>query len=490
NTPGERTRYFLLICYLLGLTLANHTTSLMFIPVLLGFALTEAPRFFLSLRRWITGLGMFLLGLTPYLYLPLSSARDPWMDWGDPETLTNFIRTITRHQYGLPEGQTWGKFLAELGAYGELLGQQWWGTPVVLLLALVGLMALFRHRRSYGVLFLLFFLFAGPVTTYVTHFDVTMGDAFAAAENKALVSVFYIPSYLCLGMLAGTGMFEAWRRLPIPALRYLLAGMVGILVVGSAAHNYRQLDMSRYTFTEDYAHNLFTVVPENGVVFANWDPYYFPLNYYQFVEQRRRDIIALDQQLLRRSWYIQWLKDHYPEFVAPALPEIDAFLKAVAPFENRQPYDGNYIQQCYIGMINALIDRALEAGRPVYFTYLPTPDILRHRALESAVVAFRLKNRGDPITPVPLEQLRFRHFFDDAVPLDRMARVFRAYYGRLMFARGEQQAMRQQWESARALFLQAMKFLRDDPAAVQRVQVALSTLEDLRKSFSDRAVPR
>ena len=478
TAPEERMRYFVLICYAIGLTLSNHTTSLMFIPVLFGFGLIADRAFFLRLRHILLGLGALLAGLLPYLYLPLASRRDPLMDWGNPETLTNFLRTVARHQYNLDDPQTLAKFSAQIGAYGDLLLSQWF--PAFLLLALIGLGALWRRQRHYFWLSLLFLAFAMPITTYMTNFDVSAADPFVAAEHRALVSVFYIPSYIYLALLMGIGIYALaqwhWRRRP----RYWIEAVALLAVLLPAAlayRNYQQVDKSRYYFARDYVENLFRMAEPNALVWANWDPYYFPTNYIQLVEGQRPDVLVLDQQLLRRSWYIRWLRDHHPEFMEKVAGPVDEFLEAVAPFENRQSFDGNFIQMRYIAMINAMIDAAMGEGRAVYFTYPPPPGVAARYFREPLPVAWELKQPGEPLTPVTLTDLKFRGFFRQDIPLDRMAKVFRNYYGGLMFNRAIMLEKIGDKVEAKRYYLEARKFLSDQPRMRQQIDAALERLE-------------
>ncbi len=481
SSTSQRTVLFLLTCYILGLMLSNHTTSLMFIPILFGFAVIEDRKFTLNIKRLAAGSSFLLLGLTPYIYLPIASTRNPLMDWGNPENWTNFIRTISRHQYGLGEEQTLAKFIPQLQTYFELLAEQW--LPLILICPILGLFVLWKNQRNWFYFSILFFLFAAPITTYVTDFDVTVRDPFVAAEHRALVSVFYIPSYICIAFLIGIGIYflallVMSKTKSYPKIEYVLALVIILLPFGFSYGNYDKVNMRDYYFTEDYVQNLFSVATENCVVFANWDPFYFPLNYYQFVEGERPDIIAIDQQLLRRSWYIQWLKDHYPEFVKLAEREIEAFLKAVEPFENKETFDGNFIQKNYINMINAMIDRSIQSGRDVYLTYNAPPGIAQNYRKESVISAIQLKLNPE-LTPVDFESLFFRHLFDGKK--DRMAKIFQNYYGGLIFSRARLEEARGNRDAAIKFYRETAKFMPKNPRYLQQVNSALQRLTEVAK---------
>jgi len=477
----HRTRYFLLISYLLGLTLSNHSTSLMFLAILFAYVFLEDRKFILNPKTLLSGAGFLLLGLTPYIYLPIASAHNPLVDWGNPENWTNFWRTVSRHQYGLGLQQNFDRYMAQLSAYGDLLWQQW--SPFFLIFAIAGLVVLFKFKRIYFYLALLLLLFAGPVTTYVTDFDVLVPNAFVAAENKALVSVFYIPSYIGIALLAGIGIYyvvgKLLKLLQLTRFSEYAAALVIIaLPLGFSYSNYRQLDMSHYYFTEDYAENLFTTVSDSGVVFADWDPYYFPLNYYQFVEGRRTDILAIDQKLLQRSWYIQWLRDHYPGFIRKSEREVGEFLAAVRPFEEGEPFDGNYIQSKYEAMINAFIDRAMESGRDVYFTYNLPPGIAQKYFRESVVTAFRLRQTTDSMTAVNPEDLRLERFIDEKVTGDRMSIAFRNNYAGFILVRVQQLEKFGKPEEALQWYRLAKEFFSDNPQVLKQINAATDRIKE------------
>jgi hypothetical protein len=475
----QRIRYLLVLSYLFGLALANHTTSILFIPIFLIFIWLEDRRILSDLKSMIGGLLFFILGLTPYGYLPISSARNPWMDWGNPENWTNFIRTVSRHQYGLSGSQSLDNFLAQLETYGELFFQQWviWVIPFILILTGFSLYQLVKTKNSSAYFFIVFFIFTAPITTFLTNFNVTVADQFVASENKALVSVFYIPSYIIFPLLTGLGIFHIGQNLlPKKFAIISITVLITLVPLSNLISNYDKLDMSDYTYTEDYVRNLFSVATDNSVIFANWDPFYFPLNYYQFVENDRPDIIAIDQQLLRRSWYLQWLRDHYSQFMVPIAPEIDEFLEAVKPFEEKKPFDGNFIQTKYIAMINAIMDYSMKSGRSVYFTYTPLPEIRRNYLLESALVALRFGGNEQPFPGIDLSELKFRNYDLSRPDPDRWVSVFRNYYGGLFISRGQRHEQIGDWESAIAIYKAARIFFTPQPDAVKNIDNRITML--------------
>lgn len=478
---NARIKYFYATCFVMGLALTNHPTYVLMIPILFIFVLLSDRRFILNLSRFAKGAGFMAAGLLPYVYLPLASARDPQMDWGNPETLTNFLRVIMRHQYQMGDTQSFQKFIPQLGAYGTMILEQWW--PGILFFAVMALWALLMNQRTLFYLTLVFLFFTGPVTAYLTNFDVSTGNPVVNAENKALVSVFYIPSYLMLAVLIGIGLYyTVFIFISKKRLFYIAIPVILLLPLALSYTNYKKLNMHEYFFTEDYVNNLFSIAPESSVVFVNWDPFSFPCNYYQYVEKKRTDVTVIDQELLRRSWYIKSLRIHHSEFMSLAEKEVNEFLDAVKPFEDKEKFDGNVIQKKYIAMINALIDRSYAKGCNVFVTYDPPPGVAESYFKESVIAAVKLRKEITALTPINIQSFQFRSFFDESVPLDRMAKFFKTYYGRLFYARGFVAEKLGQIHEASVLYEKASQFLNDNPPF-------LTQLNEARQRLTKKNIP-
>jgi hypothetical protein len=477
ETQAGRTRYFLFISLILGLTITNHSTSIMLIPIFGMLILLVDRKALVNFRLLLKSLGFFILGLTPFLYLPLASSRNPIMDWGNPENFTNFVRTITRSQYQLDEHQTGPKFIAELSFYfSKLLSEQW--IPVLLILAVIGLVILYRNNKKlfwFGIVFLLFSI---PITTYMTDFDVR-GNTFASKENGELVSVFYIPSYMFISLLMGVGLFFLISLIKVPRkFYYVLSTVVVILAIFCCSFKYKKNDMSKYKYPEEYTNNLFKIAGKDAVIFYNWDPFGFPFYYYQYVEKKRTDVIVIDQMLLKRSWYIDCLKNHYSkEIYNPSKVYFENFLKAVAPFEAKKPYDGGFIEYNYINMINAIIDTAIGSGKDVFFTYIPQQNILRDYKIEPVFAAYRITKKPPFISNVKFEDFNFSNFTNNKLTSDRMADYVRSYYADLIIGRATLFENVTIYQEALNLYNKALLFTKDNKNLTTRLQTKINELK-------------
>jgi hypothetical protein len=185
----RRDRYLLLSAFLMGLCLTNHLTSGLLLPA--GFllvALVDRSKL-KDTGLLLKGAGLFLLGLTPYLYLPIRAAMDPPMDANNPTNLERFW-------YVVSGGNLTGSFFsfgpAELPRrllfYGEHLLQN---IPfLVVMVALTGAVVVLLRDRAAGMF--LGFLFFGWL--------------FYSIENDIPdIDLYFIPTYLVLSLWAAAG---------------------------------------------------------------------------------------------------------------------------------------------------------------------------------------------------------------------------------------------------------------------------------------------
>lgn len=277
-------RYLLLFAFLCGLSLTNHLTSGLLLPAGLLFVWLVERRKLLEWRLSLKGVGVFLLGLAPYLYLPMRSSMDPPLDSTNPTTLGGFFSLVSGSRFG---NRMFAYGPAELPGRAQIyishLLEQF--HPVWLLVAVFGAMyLLLRDRAALAVLGFL-----------------CLGWLFYALEYNIIdVHVYFIPTYMIvciliavyLGALLDTAgiltqrLSQPGRAAVVSALSLgmLLAPLAGVL------STYEAVDRS-----EDYRgrKTIEAVAADAGrgaAILHNGGS----LWYLRYVEERRLDLRLVD----------------------------------------------------------------------------------------------------------------------------------------------------------------------------------------------------
>jgi tetratricopeptide (TPR) repeat protein len=352
-----------LAAWVFGLALGvHHVTVGLMLPALaaLVFA-TEGVRFFKSKRLLKAALSAFA-GLSVYLYLPIAASRSPLMNWGDPRTFERFWWHITGRQY-----QVFFEFKPEqISEFFKLalreFGYSW--MPLALAFAIAGLVYLVKRDKT---IFVFLSLILAADVIYCLGYEID--------EDK---DAYYLPAFLALTMAAGFG--ASWllkslqstkrRELLTPLRTSLLLLLIPLVALGG---NFAFNNRSQYFIAQDYVHNILNSIEPNGMLLTNDWQVYSPMLYVREIEQQRKDVIAIDVNQLRRSWYFEYLRQVYPEVMSQSQQQIEAYLEDLKSWEqNPDAYAKNRslterINTRFYNMIFSFVTNHLKDA-PVYAT--------------------------------------------------------------------------------------------------------------------------
>lgn len=285
-----------------GLATVHYTLNAVLIAMLfvLYFALDLSPR---RWRRYGYLALWSLSGGLIYLYLPLRSAANPAMDWGDPQTWAGFWDVVLRRQYG------------ELVSSG---GESWSAERVGLAINKLGIQ-LFYEFNPFLVIFIIYRIYRSiqlyilnkisktkssrissinpSVTFYVFFVFLALAAGVVLAPRYPpeyqwdwLRSAYILPVNVTLAVMLGAFLYaraDGWRWV------YWLMGAIAIAfpVLGNAAVNNRHGDR----VAETYGRDILADLTPNAVYFSGGDHTIFPATYLHLVEDVRPDVLLADR---------------------------------------------------------------------------------------------------------------------------------------------------------------------------------------------------
>ncbi len=367
-----------LFAYVLGLSFANHMSTVYLAPAFLVLYFRRRGGKGASWTSLFRLAPAFLLGLSVYLFLPIRASSGPLMNWGDPTGVGAFLRHLGGKQYSVwifSSAETAGRQLAYF--FGSLGAEFSYAPPI---LALGGLAFLYRRNRDLFLLILL--LFAGCL-------------AFAVNYDINDIASYFLLAYIATAFAAAAGLFALLTALRGRTRAGLL--VVSALFLGwQGVRTHPGVDQSGLRLVDQYARSILTAADPGGIVISyQWD-YFVSASYYlQVVEGVRPDVVVVDKELIRRTWYIGYLRRRYPRLLDGLDAEVESYLRELRKFERGEPYDPRTLELRYAGVIGGLISRHYPATA-VYVT----PEIeARYTAGYARVphgLALRLRREGDP----------------------------------------------------------------------------------------------
>jgi hypothetical protein len=351
EAQGVKILYLIIFAY--ALSFGNHMSTLLLLPALIFIFFATSGKNLIQPKRLIIIFGLFLLGLTVYVFLPIRSSQNPIMNWGNPQSWVAFKRQVTGWQY-----QVWmfaestDTLVANLKNFFKLFFHQfpWYLLP----LSLLGIYRLFVHDLKIFFFLTIFFLV-----------NVFYGINYVIPD----IDPYFLGAFLVNAIFIGVGLhffFQIIDRSRLPRITsksliilFLLLPMILL------EKNYFEADRSQDHFSCDYASNVMRSVRKNAIIMTNvWD-YYSPWLYLRFVELKRPDVSYVDVELSRRSWYFNFIRQNYPDLYGKSESEIAEFVREVYPFENRMTFNPQVIENAYTDMLNSFLTRNFRT-RPLY----------------------------------------------------------------------------------------------------------------------------
>lgn len=292
---GACNRLLYLASFLLGLAIGNHHTIVLVIPGIVIFTLwrtlyQDSPLRLTSHVSRITF--FFLLGLSIYLYLPLRSAIDPFMDWGDPQNLQNFTDVFTRKVY-LPEGierspELLVKQLKTFNPVSEF-------TIIGFIFGLLGIWGSWKHTKAGSLMLLLTFI--------LTSYGLIL-LAGASTQDMDLLKKFYVPAYAVFSIFIGIGIAKVSHR-DSSLTRITVFTIATIALLLQFMTHYPKTNNRKNYLAYDYGMNELDSIRSGAVYISKGEVKTFPLWYLQGVEKYREDVTVVTAYFLSQQWFLK-----------------------------------------------------------------------------------------------------------------------------------------------------------------------------------------
>ncbi|MHB1687713.1 MAG: protein O-mannosyl-transferase family [Ignavibacteriaceae bacterium] len=339
----QKIRFFnmwLAFAFVLALGFSNHMTTLFILPGAAylffnkyGFNKKSFIRITLMIALFIPALVLI------YSYMPIRAAQNPVMDWGNPTTLAKIFRHISGEQY-----QVWlfSSFKSAEKQFTYFVSNLPGEFLISLFISIIGIFTSFFAARKFFVFLLITFLFT---IGYAINYDIHDIDS------------YFLLAYVALGFFAVFGSVQLLSTLKLKRHPYFIpALLIIVFIMVELYFNYGEVNQSDvYTF-QDYTKAVLGGVDKRAIVFSyEWDYLVSPSCYFQFVENYRRDVAVVDKELLRRSWYYHQLNTVHPNLLSGMQGDVQQFLQALAPFESKEKFDPNLLENLYRKLMTDLV---------------------------------------------------------------------------------------------------------------------------------------
>jgi transmembrane protein TMEM260 (protein O-mannosyltransferase) len=451
-----------------GLALGDHhvTVGLTLPAVAVIVWRTQGLRFFKSRRLLYAALISIGALVAVYAYLPIAASRSPVINWGNPRSLQEIWWHITGRQYRVFLSFTPNVMGTQLLEFCRMALREFGPTwlPLAVVLAVAGFASAYKNDRTT-------FWFLAVMVISNLAYDLS----YQIAEDK---DAYYLPAFISIAIAAGLGVrwfiqMSASKSVAVNK-PYWVAAIAVLLVSATAfAASLPFNNRRNYFIAHDYVENLLSTIEANGLLLTQDWQVVSPMFYAQEIEGHRRDAKVIDVNLLRRSWYFDYLRRAHADLVERSREKIDAFVEILKQWESDPAAFATNelltrrINAAFFDMIRTIVTNENKVG-PVYITQdLLFADTMNSELTKWITQNYQLVPQGlvfniasdQTFQDSPEPNLQTRGLADGTVRFEKddviNLKVLPAYTG-MLINRGRYLALFNQHERAIVAFRQAL----------------------------------
>lgn len=349
HSGNDDVRYWLLFAFILGLSFTNHLTSI-FLSVgfiYLYFAVNGFSK--VSFQKILLMGIPFITALTLYVYF-FVRGDNTVIAWGNPVNFDNFYRHVSGKQFSVWMFTSTESASKQFSHFIDIYPKEFFYIP--LLIALIGLFNSFVKQKKFFWFTLLLFVFN---ILYAINYDIHDIDT------------YFLLSFVVTAIWFALGLNFIIEKLK---LNITIAALIAVLIpITSIYGNFNENNLSKSNFVKEYTENVFNSARPNSIIMSTqWDFWVSASFYMQYVYNYRPDVIVLDKELMRKSWYLKHLKDHYPIIYDRSKQEFETYSAELYKFEK---FTDRYtkpktetdkqnivaIQNAFINLLNSIVNK-------------------------------------------------------------------------------------------------------------------------------------
>jgi len=288
---GKRLHLFF-IAFLFGLSLSNHLPLMMLSSPCYFFLLWDRRK---DVQHILPSLVLlFLLGLSPYIYMIIRSQYDPLISFYGPiESLQQFLYIVHRKGYSHLDNSPSAGVLDSL-LFMVFLSREMWqqfGAAGAILTGIGFVRQWKLWPKNISIAFFLAFLGSSLMLVLLLQFDYEYW-------NRAIFKVYPLIPYGILSLWLGLGARELFHCVfqRTVVLKLLLPVMIVSILGFIAKQNYDVNQRSDYLWARDYGQVILETLEENAIFITYADSDIGPLAYLHMVDGVRPDVALYNEK--------------------------------------------------------------------------------------------------------------------------------------------------------------------------------------------------
>ncbi|HRE41572.1 MAG TPA: DUF2723 domain-containing protein [Ignavibacteria bacterium] len=358
NFEKSNLNYWIIFGFVLGLSFTNHLTTVFLSVGTLYLFFANNGFNELTFKKVIAIAIAFILALTVYIYFPVRADNNV-LSWGYPSNWESLYRHVSGKQFSVWMFSSSENASKQFSYFMSSFPKEFFFFPLII--AIFGLIKLYSLNKKIFFYFALLFVFT---VLYAINYDIYDIDS------------YFLLAYIVAAVWIAFGILFLYEKIDL-LKQYAFLFLIIPLII--CYQNYSNANENDNFYVQDMTMNVFASAEQNAIIMSTqWDFWVSASFYYQYIKNIRPDIIVIDKELLRRSWYLIHIKKHFPDVYNNCKFEFDTYAYELDKFEkftNRYTnpsteadrQDLMKIQKAFSDLLNAIPEK--NQDRPFYTTY-------------------------------------------------------------------------------------------------------------------------
>lgn len=289
---SRSNKYLYLLSFVIGLSLTNNLTILLILPgVGLSIIITDI-KIFKNVKLIIRCFLLLVLGLIPYLYIPIAASYNPVVNWDRAVTLKNFFDLVLRKDYAWFDS-TNSPFYPYQYLRSFYVYWKEYINPIIPITSFFGFIYLIKQKKR-NISFFLFLslLLFGPF--YIIYSKVLTVSLFSLAllERFYVAPVIILLIYFSCGLkylIEITNTFIKHRSVA----KYLVAislASFAFIPISFFILNISKTNLKNVYIGDNLGKNILSTLDQNSYLFVANDEFAFNTLYMQNAYGYRKDV--------------------------------------------------------------------------------------------------------------------------------------------------------------------------------------------------------
>lgn len=319
----KKSKYLFASFFIFGLSMTHHHIIIFLIPSLIYLIWLGKPK--INLRKIIYSLFLFIAGLANYLYVPISSAYNPSLNWQGPFNIENFFALVTRAGYGTFRVGNATMHdpvfrLLDLWAFFDFVYKDFRILGIILFC--FGIYHMMRYEKKIFKAFLIAFL---SYLFFLFYASFPLTENFMVATYERFIQPLYI--LMILPVTFGLVQMDKLLEIIIGKLiegqkkKYIVQSALAcflIFPIGIFIQNFPKLSILKNDFTaEKLGEDILKTALPNSILILSTDTPLFDTQYVYYARKLRPDVKLIHLSKLYSPYYFTQLKKDYPDIEIP-----------------------------------------------------------------------------------------------------------------------------------------------------------------------------